>query len=344
VFFVAGAFVADGLFRTATLLYVRVMEILRPPPAVVPYGLRAMKMVASADGEFGAAERRLLGLAQSIFSPDNAVDIDGLQPIEPEELAAQITEPAFRRQFVRGMVMVSLIDGEASPAEAAIVERFATALGIASKDVANLRTIADKHLLRARFDIGRRFFAADKFKENIRDKGVGWLARTLASMSGLREDKPTADRYRALESAPAGSLGRAYVDFIKTNGFSFPGEKGSPPEFIAFHDLTHVLSGYGTDPEGELQVLGFHAGCQREEKDPFGFLMFGIAEFHLGLAMSPVATGARGKLDPVLLFKAIERGSRCTIDPTDGWDPWPVMNEPLDALRARYGITPLAKA
>jgi hypothetical protein len=66
--------------------------------------------------------------------------------------------------------------------------------------------------------------------------------------------------------------------------------------------------------------------------------MFGIAEFHLGLAMSPVAKGSQGKLDPVLLFRAIERGAACTIDPTEGWDPWPVMHEPLESLRARYGI------
>jgi tellurite resistance protein len=313
------------------------MQLHRPPPEVVPYGLRALKMIASADGSFGDAERSLLSTVQAIFGTD--VDVDALTPIEPEELARQIVDPAFRRQFVRGMVVLSLIDGEASPAESAMVERFARALEIDSKDLVALRHLADKHLLRARFDIGRRFFAAEKMREYAREKGIGWLVRTLAAMAGLREDEAIASRYRALKDAPAGSLGRGYADFITRNGYSFPGEKGSPPEAIALHDLTHVLSGYGTDPEGELQVLGFHAGCRREEKDPFSFLMFGIAEFHLGLAMSPVATGSRGKLDPVLMFRAIERGSKCTIDPTDGWDPWPVMEQPLDELRRRYGIS-----
>jgi hypothetical protein len=243
---------------------------------------------------------------------------------------------------VRGMVVLSLIDGEASPAEAALVERFARALEIESKDLGALRHLADKHLIRARFDIARRFFAMEKAREFAREKGLGWVVRTLAAMTGLREDPGIASRYRALANAPAGSLGRGYVDFITRNSFSYPGERGSPPEVIALHDLTHVLSGYGTDPEGELQVLGFHAGCRREEKDPFSFLMFGIAEFHLGVAMSPVATGSRGKLDPVLLFRAIDRGSACNIDPTDGWDPWPVMLEPLDSLRAKYGIKPIS--
>jgi hypothetical protein len=204
-----------------------------------------------------------------------------------------------------------------------------------------LHKLAEQHFMRARFDIARRFFAREKLLEFTAEKGVGWLARSLAAMAGLREDAEIASRYRALEHAPEGSLGRGYFDFIRGNGYSFPGEKGSPAEVIAFHDLTHVLSGYGTDPEGELQVLAFHAGCRKEEHDPFSFVLFGIAEFHLGLAMSPVATGSRGKLDLALMWKALERGSACTIDPTKGWDPWPVMHEPLLGLRERYGIAPL---
>ena len=126
-----------------------------------------------------------------------------------------------------------------------------------------------------------RFFARRKMIELTKEKGIGWLARTLTVMAGLREDAEIAGRYRAREGAPPGSLGRTYFEFIRGNEFSFPGERGSPPEAVAFHDLTHVLSGYGTDPSGELQVLAFHAGCRREEHDPFSFLMFGIAEFHL---------------------------------------------------------------
>src|SRR5262249_40975985 len=159
---------------------------------------------------------------------------------EPDELARSVVDPALRRQLVRGMVILSLVDGEASPAEAAVVERFARALGVQSPDLRTLRELADKHLLRARFDIARRFWAREKMIEMARERGVGWLARTLAAMAGLREDAAIAARYRALADAPAGSLGRGYADFIRSNGFSFPGEKGSPPETIALHDLTHV--------------------------------------------------------------------------------------------------------
>src|SRR5690606_26195519 len=120
---------------------------------------------------------------------------------------------------------------------------FAAALGIETPDLATLRHLADRQLVRARFDIARRFFAREKGLEMAREKGLGWVARSLAAMAGLREDADIAARYRALSDAPPGSLGRGYVDFLRKNQFSFPGEKGSPPEIIAFHDLTHVLSG-----------------------------------------------------------------------------------------------------
>lgn len=315
------------------------MELHIPEPHVVPFGLRALKMIATADGTFSEAERRMLGTVQGIFGTN--LDIDALPSIEPAELAAALPNPAQRRQIVRGMIVLSLMDGEASPAEAGIIHRFAKGLAVETPDLVTLQTLADKSFVRARFDIARRFWAREKAIESAREKGVVWLARSLAAMAGLLVDDDTARRYRALEHAPAGSLGRGYFDFIRSNGFSFPGEKGSPPEFISLHDLTHVLSGYATDPEGELQVLSFHAGCRREEKDPFSFLLFGIAEFHLGLALSPIATGSRGKLDPSLMFNALRRGAACTIDPTEGWDPWPVMNEPLAALRERYNISPV---
>lgn len=315
----------------------RTMKLVRPSPEMLPFGLRAMKMIASADGAISDTERSLIAAAQHAFGSD--VDLDALGPIEPEELAAAMPDPIARKQIVRGMIVLSLMDGEASPAEAALVERFARALGVDGTDLATLHSLSEQHFLRARFDIARRFFAREKLLEYTAEKGFGWLARSLAAMAGLREDAAIAKRYRDLEHAPEGSLGRGYFDFIKRNGYSFPGEKGSPPEFISLHDLTHVLSGYGTDPEGELQVLAFHTGCRRDDHDPFSFMLFGIAEFHLGLAMSPVASGSKGKLDPTLMWKALERGSHCTIDPTVGWDPWPVMHEQLTTLRERYCIS-----
>lgn len=314
------------------------MEIHHPSPEMVPFGLRALKMIATADGTFSPEERAMIETAQRVFG--TAVDVDALGPITPEELAEHIVEPGKRRQIVRGMIILSLADGEATKAEAALVDRFAKGLDVETTGLDTLRLFADKSFARARFDIARRFFAREKAVEMAKEKGLVWLVKSLAAMAGVHEDSTIAAPFRALARCPAGSLGRAYFDFIRSNGYSFPGEKGSPPEPLLFHDMTHVLSGYGTDPSGELEVLSFHAGARKEEKDPFAFILFGIAEFHLGLAMSPVAQGTKGMLDPGRMFAALRRGAACTIDPTDGWDPWPLMDVPLEELRERYGISP----
>jgi len=89
-------------------------------------------------------------------------------------------------------------------------------------------------------------------------------------------------------------------------------------------------------------VLSFHAGCRREEDDPFGFILFGLAQFQFGLRLSPVAEEFTGAHDPDLALKALVRGKACHVDPTKGWDPWPEMDTPLNDLRARLGIPPLS--
>lgn len=314
------------------------MEFQLPPREIVEVGIRAMKTLALADGELSESERSLIATAQATFGTD--FDLDQVQPIAPAELAKGITDPALRRQLVRGMTVLSLVDGEASPKEAAVVRQFAEALDVKSEDLGTLQKLADKQLIRARLDLGRRFWAREKMVETAKERGFLWVAKSLAVLAGITEDKALTEKYKALGNCPEGSLGRGYFDFITGNKFSFPGEKGSPMEPITLHDMTHVLGGYATDPDGELQVLAFHSGCRREGKDPFSFLIFAIVEFHLGMSLTPVAVTSKGALDAKKMFRALERGSKCTIDPTEGWDPWPVMNEQLSTLRERYHIGP----
>jgi len=56
------------------------MEFRRPPLELVPFGLRAMKTVALADGAFDEHERAMLAGAQRFHG--TSLDVDGLDPIE----------------------------------------------------------------------------------------------------------------------------------------------------------------------------------------------------------------------------------------------------------------------
>jgi ubiquinone biosynthesis protein COQ4 len=77
----------------------------------------------------------------------------------------------------------------------------------------------------------------------------------------------------ALAALPGGSMGRTYFDFMEEEKLSADGlvqasqswESDPVPPDVAFfrermrdaHDLTHVLTGYGRDPLGELCLLAF---------------------------------------------------------------------------------------
>ncbi|MDF0665411.1 MAG: hypothetical protein P0119_04955 [Nitrospira sp.] len=110
-----------------------------------------------------------------------------------------------------------------------------------------------------------------------------------------------------------------------------------PPH--GFHDCAHVLSGYGTAPEGEVQVACFSAGFQRRE--PWMFVFFVLLQFHVGIRMTPITQARTGMFDPLKAMIAIRRGAAMNVDLNDGWDYWPVMGEQVEELRHRYNILPV---
>jgi ubiquinone biosynthesis protein Coq4 len=143
-------------------------------------------------------------------------------------------------------------------------------------------------------------------------------------------------RYRALGEYPEGTLGRAYFDYMIRNGFFFPGEKGSPPEIIAVHDCLHVLGDYGTTPSEEIEISAFQAGCQSE--DPIFGLLFGLAQYHLGVQVAPVAAAEKMHADPQLMIAAFVRGCQVNRDMWRDFQPWDFFPKSLNDVRTELGI------
>ncbi|HAN92087.1 MAG TPA: hypothetical protein DCQ33_08410, partial [Nitrospira sp.] len=108
---------------------------------------------------------------------------------------------------------------------------------------------------------------------------------------------------------------------------------------ILFHDCAHILSGYGTAPEEEVQVACFSAGFQR--RDPFLFVFFVLLQFHVGIRMTPITAARTGFFDPEKALIAMRRGAAMNVDLNHGWDYWPVMGEQVEELRRRYNILPI---
>jgi hypothetical protein len=310
------------------------MDIAIFAPDELPIALGAVRAV---DPDPSPPQDRFLGAVARLHR--SVIDPGALPAPRPEETAALIADPRRRKRLLQLAIVMTTIDGSVAPATAANVVRLAGALGVDERGVGTLRKMAAHHETLARIDLVRRVFG--------RIAGIGWrderwagLRKVLGLFGGGAEDEALARRYARLGLLPAGSFGRALWEFWTAHDFAMPGQKHGIPEFGIFHDLGHVLAGYETDPEGELQQAAFQAGYVRN--DGFMFLFFAIAQFHLGLKITPIAPALTGHLDVDKVMTALARGAACTVDLSDGWDHWPHMKRPLAEVRAELRIPPLA--
>lgn len=319
------------------------MQLLHPDPAAALLGLRAMKTIATTSGPIGPAQRALMEAAQKVILRVDA-DIDALQPVTPAELAAGFPDPALRQQFANGMLVMAVADGVPTGEVLAKVEAFGQALGISAPVLTDLRLLAEQHMLLFKLDFLRRGHISDILRNELRNRGLFGFAKSVLGMRGLHEEPTLAARYRAWEKLPEGTLGRTLIDFYNKNGFAVPGERNGFPEAGLFHDFSHVLGGYGTDPEGEVQVAAFTTGYKRER--PFYVVLFAVLIFSTGVNLRPSATdyvtaGVLAKPGMAeLMFAAIERGSKVSLDLSANWDFWAWIELPIDEARRRMNIVP----
>lgn len=200
------------------------MELLRPDPEQVPYGLSAMVMVArAAEGGLGQPQRALLDAIQRVILHSD-IDVASLPPIGAQELATRLRAPALRRQLVQGMVVMCLVNGPSSPAQSELIEAFAVHMGVDEPAIKVIHHLADRELLQFRLDFYRRSHLRDAIESTYRrNGGVLAVAKTILGLPGLVADKALAARFEAWGTLAAGTTGRAVHDYYRANGLAFPG-------------------------------------------------------------------------------------------------------------------------
>jgi hypothetical protein len=295
--------------------------------------LRALRIVACTNDRFTDAERALIeGLARL---HDVGLSAAHLPPITLDQLACTVVDPQQRKRAVQLAIVMSLVEGTPSPATEHAVAQMAAALGIEDSGVDVLYEVSHGQAMLARFDMFRR---VSRLVRNMHEfPGFGRMFSVMA-LGG--SDAEQAARYHALALCAPGTLGRAVYDHFHDNGFKMPGEAGGIP--MVFHDLGHVLSGYSSEPEGEIQQAAFQAGFARN--DGFAFLLFGILQFHLDMRITPVAKGERDLFDVPKVLEALHRGASCKVDLSQGYDLFLHKDRPLEEVRAELGIPPLREA
>jgi len=135
-----------------------------------------------------------------------------------------------------------------------------------------------RELIRNKEDTTQVFYIIDALNGNSFQNEFKKFMRSKKGQARVEENRylpPLLDNHDWLRSLPEGSLGRAYLDFMISEGLTAQGlvdeysasgisrDYGHPlMEYFAnrsrdTHDMLHVLTGFGRDALGEASVLGF---------------------------------------------------------------------------------------
>lgn len=313
-----------------------------------------------------AAEAQLLarGVTTAVAGPDGLTSLQGVlieamfdamtghrvdleaPPISPEELAAGLAErdEAFRTRILHVMILGALVLRPLPESVADQVDAFAAALSVGDGMLGVTHRYAHGSLGLAAFDFERNGYTAGWSPERqqvlhaSRDLDDAWRAAL--------DDPNLADRWRALEDLPAGTLGRRIAELYRARGFHYPGTPGSAPPLLAQHDWVHVVADYGTTVESELEVFAFIA---RANDDPRGFSLLAmvVSLFETGY----LRTGAGlfesfpGQLSregvAVRVADAMRRGALVhgSVDFL-AVDWFELADLPIEQVRERFGVVP----
>jgi hypothetical protein len=308
------------------------MDLQIFPPRELDAVLRGLRNVAVSNDRFTEGERAYIEGIARIHGAE--LEAESLPPIATDAVAEIVVDPHRRKRALQLAIVMALVEPwPPSPKAEAAVRALADSFGIDEEGLEVLTEVTHGHGLSARFDMLRR--VSRFIRQSPQFPGIFQMALPVLGIADT--NRAMAARYRALASCAPGTFGRAVYDHFVNNEFAFPGERGGIP--MPFHDVGHVLAGYNTDPEGEICQAAFQAGFARH--DGFAFFLFGILQFHMGLRITPVARGYRGLFDVPRVLEALERGSACKADLSDGFDVFEHQDVPLDALRATLGIPPL---
>jgi hypothetical protein len=320
------------------------VKLIHPSPKQATAIVQAMQAVVTAEGRLAALpietdslaaiQRHLLGLEQPL---------DMVAHELPSDLAAVITDPGMRRETVRILVMLPVLDQKVLAEKVAVVEAAARQLAVVERGVELLHQAVKRQHRRMGMSIVMRS-VAHYWSPTGRARLQDWLDMVriaLPAIPGLYSmltDEALLAKYRALGRKAPASLGFMLHDFYIKRGFPLPGEPKSFPEGWGKHEVYHLLSEYDTSLQGEMLNAAFSGG--NTERIGMDLLLVTLLQFHAGRQVMP-GPHPTGLLEPDAFFRAVARGATMNVDLLKGWDLWSVVDEPLQGLRAAFQIPSL---
>jgi hypothetical protein len=222
---------------------------------------------------------------RAMFHAMTGFDLDtAVQPITPGEFAAALhrRNAIFRARIVQIMLLAAFVVRPLPPGVADRVREFAEALRVRDDMIDVVERYATGALELANVDFVRNGYLGSLAPDRLAALHTAALETSWGQVS---DDPGLAARWASLAELPVGTLGRGVADFYADRGFVHPGRPGSAPPLLAQHDWVHVLAGYGTALENEIEVFAFIA---RANDDPraFSLLAMVVSLFETGYLAS----------------------------------------------------------
>lgn len=257
--------------------------------------------------------------------------------LEPDPLAAAITEMSDRRHFQEMVVTLEACRHPLTDAQLERAEAYEAAIGIIGPDAALFRTMVDEGTERAKADFAR--FLVGSVEARVEPS-----LRSVPVVEGASEPE-LVERIETLRSCAPGTLGHAYIEFYEFAGLPFPGVEATPMNhFYVAHDMTHVIAGIGTTAEAEVALSAFLMAMSDDATNRSA-LLASLIVHEAGFGDSNKVRAEQGVLARPgaahLLASEIARGGRCTAD-FSREDHFAMVDRPLADIRAEFGVrTPI---
>jgi len=212
------------------------------------------------------------------------------------------------------------------------------------RPIAALRAV--RNLMRNREDTQQVFLLIEALRGKTTLRQFARFRQTETGRAVLGENRRLLDRLSdraSLAALPAGTLGRAYYDFMAAESLSAEGLVAlsrieRPPaadEVTLFrernremHDLLHVVTGYGRDSLGEACLVAF-SFAQTKLK---GFALIAL------FAARRIARARPGQPVGRAVFEGYRHGRSAGWLPGADWEA--LLTQPVEFVRTQFAVKP----
>ena len=210
--------------------------------------------------------------------------------------------------------------------------------------IAALRAV--RNLMSNREDTHQVFLLIEALRGKTTLRQFARFRQTETGRAVLGENRRLLDRLSdraSLAALPAGTLGRAYYDFMAAENLSAEGlveasriERPPASDDVTMfrergremHDLLHVVTGYGRDPLGEACLVAFTYAQNR---------LKGLAVIAV-FAARRIARSRPGQPVRRAVFEGYRHGRSAGWLPGADWEA--LLAQPVDAIRAQFAVKP----